>query len=171
MGRRATGDITTDSTIPEVIEAEERVLKLLRSDYGAKAVTDTRKLRKGYDFTIKSLLKLKKGDVKADFHSLTTQRLAWEGVVKQKDGTSKPGWGLLNLDIVVVVTPDKMGLEAWRYYLCDARAWRNYIEREKPEPTWVSFDMPNTNGVRGRGWAVPIQELRDAGVILKEGYL
>jgi hypothetical protein len=169
--RRATGDIRTDSIIPEVIEAEERAIRFLRGEYGARAVEDTRKLKRGYDFIVKDGMRPRKGDVKADFHALETKRLAWESVIRQPNGTKKPGWGQYAIDIIAVVAVDTDGQKAWRMYICQAKRWREYADRAVGEPGWVRFTMENKNGTAGCGWAIPIAELKAAGVILREDFI
>jgi hypothetical protein len=180
MPRGATGVFTEDANNATVKSAEVRVLRWLRGEFPVPgAVKDARRERRGYDFVASRDTALPawyrhrggasvKMDVKCDFHIATTQRVAWEVAVKQPNGTTAPGWGQYDLDIVVVVDA-----HSGRFWALDARAMTALLASATSADKigWRWFEMPNASGCVGQGWAVPLAALDARGVILADGEL
>ncbi len=175
-------DYKTDVANPLYREAEDRAIAgFLRFMEPGSRIEDMRHRNRHGDFYAISPRESRfLVDVKTDKWIGRTGRLAWEDHIKNKNGSLSPGWGrCLDLNFLAFVQP---GVEEekdypWAMYVIHAGRWRDYIDTTLEYYGeaqaiklfgWYPFDILNTNGKRGVGWAIPLHILRSEGLVWRE---
>lgn len=172
-----TGDYQTDVRQPLYQQAEEKVMVAFRSlvEPQGWCVVDRRAYREHGDFWVMNNDQTLVLDVKCDQYCSTTHRLAWERGVRRRDGSLEPGWATSgHVDYVVFVAPQN-----WDAWVLNVPAWTAYVHQQEQHSSsealqsrgWRSITKWNTDGRCALGWAIPLAELRVAGLIHRKLYL
>lgn len=164
-------DFDADSTEAVNREAEELVGAWLRAQYDAEII-DMRDMHLPYDWAVRWGFTL---DVKTSRWMDREDRVHYEYELVFADGRRTPGWSV-KPDPQFVIYVNRRTFEA---HLINMREWRMHVQdrlwhaqeqrRQKPEG-WihsVSRSKSRTGTWETLSWSMPLDELREAGLVWK----